>query len=55
VDIFERVAALRREGTPFAMATVVGRRAPVPAQLGDRAIVFADGRKNPQPSRPHAS
>jgi xanthine dehydrogenase accessory factor len=44
VDFFERVAALQREGKPFAMATVVGRRAPVSAHLGDRAIVFADGR-----------
>src|SRR6185295_11230205 len=44
VDFFERVTELRREGTPFAMATVVGRRAPVSAHLGDRAIVYADGR-----------
>ncbi|MGE0464268.1 MAG: XdhC family protein, partial [Vicinamibacterales bacterium] len=41
---FERVATLRREGQPFAIATVVARRAPVSAHLGDRAIVFADGR-----------
>ena len=31
-------------GTSFAVATVVARRAPVSAHLGDRAIVFADGR-----------
>ena len=43
-DFFETVAALRREGLSFATATVVGRRAPVSAHLGDRAIVFADGR-----------
>ena len=43
-DFFERVAVLRREGQPFAVATVVVRRAPVSAHLGDRAIVFADGR-----------
>ena len=43
-DIFERIVALRREGQPFAVATVVGRRAPVSAHLGDRAIVHADGR-----------
>jgi xanthine dehydrogenase accessory factor len=43
-DFFEKVAALRREGQPFATATVVGRRAPVSAHLGDRAIVHADGR-----------
>lgn len=41
---FERVAALRREGQAFAVATVVARRPPVSAHLGDRAIVFADGR-----------
>lgn len=41
---FDRVAALRREGRPFAVATVVARRAPVSAHLGDRAIIFADGR-----------
>ena len=44
IDFFERVAALRREGHAFAIATVVARRAPVSAHLGDRAIVFADGR-----------
>jgi xanthine dehydrogenase accessory factor len=43
-DFFERIAALRRDGQPFAVATVVARRAPVSAHLGDRAIVFADGR-----------
>jgi len=43
-DFFERVAALRREGRSFAVATVVARRAPVSAHLGDRAIIFADGR-----------
>jgi xanthine dehydrogenase accessory factor len=43
-DFFEKVAALRRERQPFATATVVGRRAPVSAHLGDRAIVHADGR-----------
>jgi xanthine dehydrogenase accessory factor len=44
IDFFERVAAVRREGHSFAIATVVGRRAPVSAHLGDHAIVFADGR-----------
>jgi xanthine dehydrogenase accessory factor len=43
-SFFERVAALQREGQAFAVATVVARRAPVSAHLGDRAIVFADGR-----------
>jgi xanthine dehydrogenase accessory factor len=44
MDLFEQIAALRRAGTSFVLATVVGRRAPVSAHLGDRAIVFADGR-----------
>jgi len=44
IDFFERVAVLRREGQSFAVATVVARRAPVSAHLGDRAIIFADGR-----------
>ena len=43
-EFFDRVAALRREGQPFALATVVARRPPVSAHLGDRAIIFADGR-----------
>jgi xanthine dehydrogenase accessory factor len=43
-DFFEKVAALARDGQAFAIATVVARRAPVSAHLGDRAIVFADGR-----------
>jgi len=44
MDLFEQMAMLRREGQSFAVATVVARRAPVSAHLGDRAIVFADGR-----------
>jgi xanthine dehydrogenase accessory factor len=43
-DFFEQVAALRLERQSFAIAIVVGRRPPVSAHLGDRAIVFADGR-----------
>jgi xanthine dehydrogenase accessory factor len=43
-EFFEKVAALGRERQPFAVATVVSRRAPVSAHLGDRAIVYADGR-----------
>jgi xanthine dehydrogenase accessory factor len=43
-DFFDKVAALAREGQAFAVATVVGRRPPVSAHLGDKAIVFADGR-----------
>src|SRR5215471_14355225 len=44
MDVFEHIATLRRDGRSFAVATVVARRAPVSAHLGDRAIVFADGR-----------
>ncbi|HEY2473357.1 MAG TPA: XdhC family protein [Candidatus Cybelea sp.] len=39
----ERAAELERARTPFVLATVVARRAPVSAHLGDRAIVLADG------------
>jgi xanthine dehydrogenase accessory factor len=42
-DWLEQIAALRGAGERFATATVVGRRAPVSAHLGDRAIVRADG------------
>jgi xanthine dehydrogenase accessory factor len=41
---FERVAQLERERVPFALAVVVSRRAPVSSHVGDRALVFADGR-----------
>ena len=44
INFFEKVAALQREGQSFAVATVVARRAPVSAHLGDHAIVYADGR-----------
>jgi hypothetical protein len=36
-DFFDRLATLRREGQSFAVATVVARRSPVSAHLGDRA------------------
>jgi xanthine dehydrogenase accessory factor len=41
---FERVAELERDRVPFALALVVSRRAPVSSHVGDRAVVFADGR-----------
>jgi xanthine dehydrogenase accessory factor len=44
LEFFDRVAALARQGRRFAVATVVGRRAPVSAHLGDHAIVLDDGR-----------
>ncbi len=43
-DFLEKVLALRRDRKDHATATVVGRRAPVSAHLGDRALVYADGR-----------
>ena len=42
--VFERIAQLEGEHATFAVATVVGRRSPVSSHLGDRALVFADGR-----------
>ena len=44
LEFFEQLAALKREGQAFAYALVVSRRSPVSSHLGDRAIVFADGR-----------
>jgi xanthine dehydrogenase accessory factor len=43
-DFFERLSRLKRDGESFTTATVVSRRAPVSSHIGDRAIVFADGR-----------
>lgn len=43
-DFFERITELKRDGQAFTTATVVSRRAPVSSHLGDRAIIFADGR-----------
>ncbi|HEX8805693.1 MAG TPA: XdhC family protein [Candidatus Aquilonibacter sp.] len=40
----KRVEELDRAQLPYALATVVVRRSPVSAHLGDRAIVMADGR-----------
>ncbi|HEX7794083.1 MAG TPA: XdhC family protein [Vicinamibacterales bacterium] len=44
LDFYERIARLGREGQSFAVATVVGRRAPVSSHLGDHAVIFASGR-----------
>ena len=43
-EFFERLARLGREGQAFAVATVVARRPPVSAHLGDRALILSDGR-----------
>ncbi len=44
MPFFDRIAALERDHASFAIATVVARRSPVSSHLGDRALVFADGR-----------
>ena len=43
MQYLKRVEELERAAVPYALATVVRRRAPVSAHLGDRAIVTADG------------
>lgn len=42
--IYSKIAELRQSGQSFALATVVARQAPVSSHLGDKAIVFEDGR-----------
>jgi xanthine dehydrogenase accessory factor len=44
MDIYSRIAELRRRGVSFALATVVMRQAPVSSHLGDKALIFEDGR-----------
>jgi xanthine dehydrogenase accessory factor len=44
MSFYARLAELDRERASFAVATVVARRSPVSSHLGDRALVFADGR-----------
>jgi xanthine dehydrogenase accessory factor len=41
---FDRIAELERTHASYAIATVVARRSPVSSHLGDRALVFSDGR-----------
>lgn len=43
-DVPQRLADLAREGAAVAVATVISRRAPVSAQVGDKALIHADGR-----------
>jgi len=43
-DLPERLATLARDGSAVAVATVISRKAPVSAQVGDKAIIHADGR-----------
>ncbi|MBF6594236.1 MAG: XdhC family protein [Thermaceae bacterium] len=44
MDIYSKIAELKRKGESFAVATVVMRQAPVSSHLGDKALVFEDGR-----------
>jgi xanthine dehydrogenase accessory factor len=41
-DLLERAAALRREGQPFVLATVVRALRPASAKPGDRALLFGE-------------
>ncbi|MHA0041910.1 XdhC family protein [Deinococcus sp. PEB2-63] len=43
-DLPERLATLARDGSAVAVATVISRKAPVSAQVGDKALIHADGR-----------
>lgn len=43
-DHLAKLAELERSRAAFAVATVVARRSPVSSHLGDRAIIYADGR-----------
>jgi xanthine dehydrogenase accessory factor len=43
VNVLVEAGRLAAEGTPFALATVVGVERPSSARVGDRALVTADG------------
>jgi xanthine dehydrogenase accessory factor len=43
LDVLARALALRERREPFALATVVWRRAPSSGQLGSKALILADG------------
>jgi xanthine dehydrogenase accessory factor len=42
-ELIDLAARLARDGQPFALATVVARSPPISAQVGDTAVVTADG------------
>jgi xanthine dehydrogenase accessory factor len=42
-ELIDLAARLARDGQPFALATVVARSPPISAQVGDAAVVTADG------------
>lgn len=43
-DLFERMAALKAEGVPFVVATVIGTRGSTPRKVGAKMVVAGDGR-----------
>src|SRR5262249_23832022 len=43
VNVLVEAGRLAAEGTPFALATVVGVERPSSARVGDRALVTSDG------------
>jgi xanthine dehydrogenase accessory factor len=43
-ELLERAAALRRDGRPFVLATVVRSVKPASAKPGDRALLFGEGK-----------
>ncbi len=43
MDIWEKIAALRREGTDAVVITITAARGSVPGQVGGKAIVTKDG------------
>lgn len=42
-ELLEKAAELARRGEPFALATVVARKAPISAEVGDAALIGRDG------------
>ena len=42
-ELLDKAADLARRGEPFALATVVARKPPISAQVGDMALVSRDG------------
>lgn len=43
-DLLDRMAALKAEGVPFVVATVIGTRGSTPRKVGAKMVVVGDGR-----------
>lgn len=43
-DLLDRMAALKAEGVPFVVATVIGTRGSTPRKVGAKMVVAGDGR-----------